>query len=105
MESILELLVLVVAMWPVLRLCASRAFLRKLRAFPGVAAALTSLLALYGFLIVYLALYSPTYLRLIAILAFCALIYERWRARPDYGHSRGLPPGPLTIAPLNPWRN
>jgi len=81
-ESILELLVLVVAMWPVLRLCASRAFLRKLRAFPGVAAALTRLLALYGFLIVYLALYSPTYLRLIAILAFCALIYERWRARP-----------------------
>ena len=35
----------------------------------------------------------------------CALIYERWRARPDYGHSRGLPPGPLTIAPLNPWRD
>lgn len=28
-----------------------------------------------------------------------------WRARPGYGRSRGLPPGSLALAPLDPWRD
>jgi cytochrome P450 len=104
-ERVLELLVLGVAVSPLLRLSASRSFRRKLHAFPGAIAALTGLLALYGIFVVYLALYSPTYLRLMAILALCAVVYERWRARPNYGCSCGLPPGTLTLAPLNPWRD
>ena len=103
MEKATEVFILVIALLPVVRVCCSRAFLLKLRAFPKIGVQLFVFFAVYAAIVTAAALYSPWALRILAGIALLAIALDRWRARPSYGRARGLPPGSLAIAPIGPW--
>jgi cytochrome P450 len=103
MEKAAEVLILAIAVLPVGRVCCSRAFLLKLRAFPKIGVQLFLFFALYAAVVSAAVLYSLWALRILAGMALLAIALDRWRARPSYGRARGLPPGSLAIAPIGPW--
>jgi cytochrome P450 len=103
MEKAAEVLILAIAVLAVMRVCCSRAFLLKLRAFPKIGVQLFLFFAVYAAIVTTAALYSPWALRFVASMALLAIALNRWRARPSYGRARGLPPGSLAIAPIGPW--
>jgi len=100
LESILETVVLLLAAWPALRFLSIPSIRRE---FTGIALCLALCVALYTVAVLMVAIYSPTLLRLGALLAGSALLWERWRARSWYGSGAGLPPGSLTLFPRGPW--
>ncbi len=68
----------------------------------------TSRIVLVGGYCLFLALaayYYPPVLHVVAFLAAAFLICERWRARPTYGRSWGLPPGSLGLMPSGIMRD
>jgi cytochrome P450 len=60
-------------------------------------------LVVYALAVALLAIYLPVLLHAAAILAIAILLWERWRARSDYGRARKLPPGSLALVPREPW--
>ena len=100
MHPIPALLVLLVAPWPLWRVCTSRRFRRHL---PRLGRRLTALLAAYLLAVAATAVILPAALAPLAVAAVVVALAERWRARPDYGRGRGLPPGSLGVLPLDLW--
>ena len=101
-EPAVELMVLVLAAWPALRLVATPAFRRRLAAHPRHLAILGCGLAGYLAALLLLAIGPPALLRTAAGLAMVGMAASWWRARPAYGRSRGLPPGCLAAMQLGP---
>jgi cytochrome P450 len=99
LETILEAGVLAALTWPLLRLITHHAFWS---AFPRVARRAVGLLAAYAALLAVLALRAPLALRFLAVPAALLIAYESWRARPNHGRGRRLPPGSLVPVPLFP---
>ena len=100
MATTLELGVLALATWPVLRILSIPSVRRE---YTGFAVLLGSALVVYAGVLVALALAFPALLAPLATLAAAGLLAERWRARPGYGKRRGLPPGSLSLFPRRPW--
>jgi cytochrome P450 len=103
MEKAAEVFILAIPVLPVVRVCCSRAFLLKLRAFPNICVQLFVFFAGYAAIVTAAVVYSPSALRILAGIALLPIALDRWRARSSYGHARGLPPGSLAIAPIGPW--
>jgi cytochrome P450 len=100
LEYLLEIGVLVALAMPELRAAASAAYRRV---FPFDAARIGGAAVVYLGLVASVALYEPRWLRIPALAASVALTYSLWRRRPDWGVSRGLPPGSLERLPIRPW--
>ena len=66
MEKAAEVLILAIAVLPVVRVCCSRAFLLKLRAFPKIGVQLFVFFAVYAAIVMAAGLYSPWALRILA---------------------------------------
>lgn len=62
-------------------------------------------IALYFVILGVLALVAPALLYLITVPVVLVLAYLFWRARPNSGRSRGLPPGSLALFPTGPWND
>jgi cytochrome P450 len=77
--------------------------MRRLGGAPEIAVAAVVGLAAYLMIVVGIALVAPVVLWPLALVALCVIAYAWWRSRPDFGRGRGLPPGSLRIAPLDPW--
>jgi cytochrome P450 len=102
-EQAAELAVVFVALLPFARLLTCRPFLRRLATAPGPAiGGITALSGLVG-VSLWAALYEPWLLRLLATGSVIALVVGWWRGRPDFGTTRGMPPGSLSLASLGPW--
>jgi cytochrome P450 len=104
-ETVIEVLLLALLIWPLMRVGLSRPFRRKLRVFPRIGAILLTLLIAYAGGVLLAVLFAPVLLRGMAAVAAGGIVYTRWRARPEYRCSSGLPPGSLSLAPTDPWRN
>jgi cytochrome P450 len=102
MERIIELAVIAAAVWPLVRICTTRPFLRKLRSFPAIALGLVACLIAGTVVLAAVVVVSPALLRAMAVVAAIILLWATWRARPAYGRARGLPPGSLGILPIGP---
>jgi len=102
-EQVVELGIVIVALLPFLRLMSCPPFLRRLGTAPGPAVAGGG--ALIGVIGIssWAAISEPWLLRAVAAGSLVALTVTWWRARPSFGHSRGLPPGSLAVASLGPW--
>ncbi|MGH7179947.1 MAG: cytochrome P450 [Tepidisphaeraceae bacterium] len=98
-----EIVLLALIVWPVGRVCATKAFLRKVRTFPAVGSSLIAFFTIYVALVLMGAAYFPGVLRWLAVGALTLGAIAWFRSRPSYGVARGLPPGSLAIAPLGPW--
>jgi cytochrome P450 len=102
-EQAVELAVIFVALLPFARLLTCRPFLRRLATAPGPAiGGITAVTAVVG-ISLWAAFYEPWLLRSLAAGSAIALAVGWWRARPDFGTARGLPPGSLSVASLGPW--
>lgn len=99
---VLALLVLVAGGAPVARLLATRAFRRKLRSFPRIAATIALLAVAAIAATGAAAAYAPGLLAVGAVAVAIAIGVAAWRARPAFGRRRGLPPGSLGIVPVGP---
>jgi cytochrome P450 len=102
MEVVIELAVIAAAVWPLVRLCTTPPFIRKLRSFPGRALGLVACWVAGIASVVIVTVAYPAMLRVIAVLAGIVVLALAWRARPAYGRSRGLPPGSLGVLPVGP---
>ena len=100
MESAVEIGILAAATWPAIRFLSIPSIRRD---FSGIAMATVVALASYAGAITAIAVWTPQLLRPVAGVAAFLLLYERWRARSDYGRRRGLPRGSLTLVPRRPW--
>lgn len=103
LERALDTLLLGAAAWPLLRVCVTPAFVRKLGAFPAVGALVALLLIGYVALVVVLAIWFPHALRLAVVALVGIVVVAGWRARRNCGRRRRWPPGSLALAPLGPW--
>ncbi|CAN5769429.1 hypothetical protein BH24CHL5_BH24CHL5_04560 [soil metagenome] len=103
MEQAIELAIVFVVLAPFLRLMTSPPFLRRLGTAPGPAVGGAG--ALIGAIGIssWAALNEPWILRSLSAGSIVALSVGWWRARPDFGRNRGLPPGSLSVAALGPW--
>lgn len=91
---------------PFVLLCFQRGFLRRLGMFPRALLVFACGIAGYLVLALLAAWWRPEWLPwLLALVAPPAFYLLFWRARPQYGTGRGLPPGSLQIAPPGPWRD
>lgn len=95
-----SLVVLASAPWPLVSFVSIPSIRR---AYPRLAIAGVAILASYLLFIIGTAVILPELLPLMAIVAGCLLVGERWRARPGFGSKRGLPPGSLSLVPRVPW--
>lgn len=91
---ILEIAVLALAAWPLLRLLARRPLRRM---FPRLHAAVAGALAAWIAIVALLAWRFPAALHPLALVAGLAAIGAAWRARPGRGAGRGWPPGSLSL--------
>ncbi len=80
----------------------TRGLRRKLLVFPRVAGTIL-VAAIAAAVSIGLAARYATAWRLLAAAGLLAIVSEAWRSRPGFGRGRGLPPGSLTLAPLDPW--
>lgn len=92
----IEVAVCLLVTWPLVRQLAFQPFRYKLPC--KAAQRIAALIGYYGF-IAAVAVFAPVLLHVGAPLALGVLIYERWRARSDYGRDSGLPPGSLGVVP------
>jgi hypothetical protein len=104
-ETVVEALLLAALIGPLARVGLSRPFRRKLRVFPRIGGILLALLIAFAALVSLAALFAPLLLRGLAVLGVVSIAFTWWRARPACGRSRGLPPGSLSLAPMDPWRD
>ena len=102
MEVVIELAVIAAAVWPLVRLCTTPPFIRKLRSFPAKALGLAACWVAGIASVVIVTVAYPEMLRAIAVLAGIVVLALAWRARPAYGRTRGLPPGSLGALPVGP---
>jgi len=100
LATVVEIAILALAVWPALRLLSIPPFRRE---YTRVAWCVGGVLLLYASVVSCIAIFVPVLLHPLAAIATVALIAERWRARPSYGRSRGLPPGSLAVFPRGPW--
>ncbi len=98
--TLLELLLCAAVTWPLLRQLGSAPFRQRNTC---LAWRRLGALAVYLFGLVIAALFLPAVLHVTAGLALLLLMFERWRARADYG--RKLPPGSLSLVPLGHERD
>jgi cytochrome P450 len=96
LETDLELAALAVATWPALRASLSPPYWRA-HVRPAVMA--VAAIVGVGALAVVFAALSPIGLRLLAAVVCGGRLLALWQSRPEYGRSRGLPPGRLTLLP------
>jgi cytochrome P450 len=97
---LVALAVLAGVAWPALRMAASTAFRNRLGAHPGLPHLILAAIVGYAGVVLALAM-AP--LPLLAVAAAAALVVAglaHWRARPDFGRRRGLPPGSLAATSL-----
>ena len=102
LERFIELAVLAAAVWPLVRICTTRPFLRKLRSFPTIALELVACLVAGTAVLAAVTMLYPALLRVMTVGAGIILLGAAWRARPAYGRERGLPPGSLGMLPIGP---
>jgi cytochrome P450 len=101
-ELIIELAVIAALGWPLIRLCMTPPFLRKLRSFPAIAISMGAGLIAGSIVFAIVAVRYPSLIRAMAVTSGTVLLWAGWRARPSYGRSQGLPPGSLGILPVGP---
>jgi cytochrome P450 len=102
-ETVVELAILALLVWPFLRLLSAPAFLGRLGGSPELALAIGFGLVVSAAGLISILALAPWLLRPITVLALVAQIALWWRARPAFGRDRGLPPGSLALAPRGPW--
>lgn len=86
--------------WPLARLVSIPSLREQYLRVAVIAVAVT---IAWAVLVAFVAYRLPEFLGPAAIVAAGLLVLERWRARPRYGVSRGLPPGSLSLVPRAPW--
>ncbi len=97
---IAALAVLAGVAWPALRMAASTAFRNRLGAHPGLPHLILAAIIGYVVLVLLLAMAPLPLLVTAAAAAGVVAGLAHWRARPDFGRSRGLPPGTLAATSL-----
>jgi len=97
-----ELAVSVLAAAPLIRQLSLRPLWRH---NPCKLARRLAAIAGYGAALLAAALWLPLLLHVVAGAALVVVAWEWWRARPDFGRARGLPPGSLVRAPTGPARD
>jgi len=93
---VFELALSMLATWPILRQLGHSPYRRR---SPCKVIVRVGLLISYALFLALAAIYFPAVLHLSAAVAAVFLTWERWRARPAYGKSRGLPPGSIGLVP------
>lgn len=96
----ISILLPLAAAWPFAELWLAR---EVREAFPKLAVGLGIALSVYLIAIVAIALLFPRIGWLLAGVAAIAIPVQLWRARPDFGKKRGLPPGSLALLPTGAW--
>jgi cytochrome P450 len=96
-SSLVTTLALAAAPWPLLRPCLSPSFARFHRRATAKCAAY---LAAYAATLIAIGVWRPWLLLPILAAAGLSSAYQANRSRADYGSSRGLPPGPLPLVPV-----
>jgi cytochrome P450 len=96
-EAVLEIGVLLAAMWPFAATVANPSFRRS---FPGTAAAMAALTLLCLVIIACLTVYYPWWLRVLAGVAALLIAVALWQGRNNSGRSHKLPPGSLSLIPF-----
>lgn len=89
-----EAVFLALCAWPAAGLLRGAAFRRV---FPRVRAMLAAILLAWCLTLVVLAWYVPVLLHPLALTGGLLAAGAAWRARPDFGRARGLPPGSLSL--------
>jgi cytochrome P450 len=97
MVALIELAVLLLIAWPILRAAAQPALRR---AFPGTVGLIAGALLGGGVLAVCLAIWLPSLLHILTGLVIVAALVVLLRARPSFGRSQKLPPGSLWPLPF-----
>jgi cytochrome P450 len=92
--------ILGIAPWPLYRLISIPPFRRE---YFCVAVRVFLIITLYFLGIGAIAIFSPRFILPLAGIAAIVLVAERWRARGNFGRSKGLPPGSLSLVPRGPW--
>ncbi len=103
LESVIEVAILALLVWPLVRLLLAPAFIGRLGGSPELAIAIGAGLVVYVVTIAAVAVVVPWLLRPAAVIAVMLMVALWWRARPGFGRDRGLPPGSLSLAPVGPW--
>lgn len=103
LESVIEVAVLALLVWPLVRLLLAPAFIGRLGGSPELAIAIGTGLVVYIVTIAAVAVFIPWLLRPAAVIAVLLMVALWWRARPGFGRDRGLPPGSLSLVPVGPW--
>ena len=98
--SVAAFVILGIAPWPLYSLISLPPFWRD---HFCVAARVFLTIALYFLGITAIAMFFPGFILPLAGIAAIVLVAERWRARVNFGSSRGLPPGSLSLVPRGPW--
>lgn len=99
-----EVMILMAAAWPPVRLIAERGFRRKLLAFPRPAGIMISGI-LATLCVVAIGIWrSPLLLHVGAVFVAVLALLLAFRGRTTYGRRRGLPPGSLSLMRAGPWR-
>jgi len=98
--NIVSVLILLAAAWPIAELLAKGQFRRT---FPKLAASMAIVLALYVAGIGILGWYLPWLAAALAAIAGVGMAFQLWRSRSNFGRSRGLPPGSLSLLPAGAW--
>lgn len=101
MVRLLEVIVILLAVWSPLRAALNGRFCL---AYPGVVVKLRFIFTMMALLTAAVFLFAPVLLHAGALGAAVFIAAESRRARPDWGRKRGLPPGSLKIFPNN-WTN
>lgn len=96
---LLQIIVLILAVYPLLHMCLNRPFIK---AFPKFAVLGYAAFTAYSASLIFLAFVAPQALVIITVLAALLIALERWRAQPNFGRKKGLPPGSLALLPLQP---
>lgn len=98
--TVLAAFILLAAAWPMAELWLQRPFRRT---FPRLTLYLSGTLIGYVFVVAGLAWLTPTLTHVLALAALAMMIGQTWRARPNFGRHRGLPPGELKLLPVGAW--
>src|SRR5436190_11182469 len=90
------------AIAPLVPLCLHPKFVR---AFPRIVFSCGAVILAYLAVLTLTALWRPALLLWFAMASSTEAVFLIWRSRRAYGSRRNLPPGSLTILPLEPWLN
>lgn len=101
-EHIIEAIALIAAPYPLWRLLCFPPFLRGRT---GKAVVLAGVLVIYIAAVAGIAFWAPGTLRYLAVLGAAAAMFLWYRSLPRFGRRRGLPPGRLTLLPVDPTRD